>query len=438
MKKGEPVTSGSVNVYGVRFGFSEDWAGLERVAVFRAGDESRSVVLNADGECVIPWEVLASHGRQLTAGVYGTRGGEVVLPTVWAGLGTILEGAAPGKDARPPTPDLWRQELSGKGDTLDYDGLNLSLKSGDTVLSSVQVAGGGEGGVVPVPGPPGPQGEPGPAGPAGADGPPGPQGPQGEKGEKGDPGPEGPPGPQGEIGPAGPPGADGSPGPKGDPGEPGPQGEQGIQGPPGPQGDRGPQGEPGPQGEKGEKGDPGPQGPPGPAGSGGGESFTTDDTLTMSAENVLGVTTPVKAVTQAEYDAMPEEERGGFKIITDANISLKDRGEVYSTEETLIGTWIDGKPLYRKTIKGKFSGTGWQSISDDIPNLAVICNLHGMIHYSDGVQYISIGNHQTMMGYKINGKPGVCILATVDYFNNYDVVVVIEYTKTTDKAVNEW
>ena len=141
--KREPVTSGSVNVYPVRFEFSEDWDGMERVAVFRAGAESRSVILDADGQCTIPWEVLTSHGQQLYAGVYGTRGGDVVLPTIWAGLGFILSGAAPGRDARPPTPDLWQQELDRKGDTLDYDGLDLKLKSGDKVLSEVQVAGGG-------------------------------------------------------------------------------------------------------------------------------------------------------------------------------------------------------------------------------------------------------------------------------------------------------
>lgn len=232
----EPMTSGSVNIYTVKFEFSPDWNGLERVAVFRSGAKSRFVVLDDGGECVIPWEVLTAHNQELTAGVYGTRGGDVVLPTRWASLGTILEGAAPAGELYPPTPELWRQELAGKGDKLDYDGLNLSLMSGEKILSSVQVSGGGEGGVAPVPGPPGPQGEPGPPGPAGAEGA---QGPPGEKGEKGDPGPSGPPGPQGTQGP------------------------------------------PGPQGEKGEKGDPGPEGPQGPPGnaSGGGSEvvYSTEE-----------------------------------------------------------------------------------------------------------------------------------------------------------------
>lgn len=109
--------------------------------------------------------------------------------------GTI--GSAAGDEGQPPTPDVWEQALSGKGDALRYDGLNLSLLSGDAVLSTVQIAGGGGEGYIPVPGPQGPKGEKGE---------PGEQGPQGPQGEKGDPGPVGP---RGETGPQGEPGAPG-------------------------------------------------------------------------------------------------------------------------------------------------------------------------------------------------------------------------------------
>ncbi len=144
--KREPVTSGSVNVCRARFEFSPDWEGLRRKAVFKAGSERRTVLLDDSGECVIPWEVLTSHGQPLMAGAFGTAG-ETALPTVWASLGTILEGVpGDGAGAQPPTLDLWEQELARKGDALAYDGLNLSLMAGDKPLSTVEVAGGGEGG----------------------------------------------------------------------------------------------------------------------------------------------------------------------------------------------------------------------------------------------------------------------------------------------------
>ncbi|MBD5153552.1 MAG: hypothetical protein HDT15_00360 [Oscillibacter sp.] len=118
LRQRETVTSGSANVYPVRFEFSADWDGMKRTAVFRAGEESRSVLLDGSGECSIPWEMLEDPGIRLYAGVYGTRDGDVVLPTVWTDLGMILTGAAPGEDARLPTPELWQQELDRKQDVL--------------------------------------------------------------------------------------------------------------------------------------------------------------------------------------------------------------------------------------------------------------------------------------------------------------------------------
>ena len=148
VRKRESLTSGSVNAYEARFEFSDDWQGLTKTAVFKAGNEVRSVLLGADGQCTIPWEVLSSHGRQLTAGICGTRGTDMVLPTVYASLGTILEGVAPGENARPPTPDLWEQEIARKADGMKLDDLTLRLLSGAETIAQVEFppTGGGEGG----------------------------------------------------------------------------------------------------------------------------------------------------------------------------------------------------------------------------------------------------------------------------------------------------
>lgn len=144
LRRREQLTSGAVKVYRARFQFSADWEGLGRTAVFRAAGVSVPVLLGASGECEIPWEVLQKPGYRLEAGVYGTDAdGETVLPTVWASLGLILEGAAPG-EVRPPTPELWEQALAGKGDGLGYtEEGELGLYSGETLLSAVPVAGGG-------------------------------------------------------------------------------------------------------------------------------------------------------------------------------------------------------------------------------------------------------------------------------------------------------
>lgn len=110
----ETITSGSVNAYRVRFQFNDDWDDLERVAVFRMQRTLVSVFLDESGECQIPWEVMqaSSAKEQLYAGVYGLDGDEIVLPTMWASLGTIMEGTVLGPNAVPPTPSIADQFLA--------------------------------------------------------------------------------------------------------------------------------------------------------------------------------------------------------------------------------------------------------------------------------------------------------------------------------------
>lgn len=113
----EVVTSGAVNVHRVRFEFSREWEGLNRVAVFKSGPSGAQTVpilLDGSGECVVPCEVTDPDdaGKRLYAGVCGSRDGAVVLPTVWADLGVIQPGAAPGWASGMTTPGLLDQLLA--------------------------------------------------------------------------------------------------------------------------------------------------------------------------------------------------------------------------------------------------------------------------------------------------------------------------------------
>lgn len=136
VRQREIAVSGSVNVNAVQFQFSSDWDGLTRTAVFRAGAEFRAVALDEFGRCAVPREVLQMPWVRLMAGVCGKQGEEVILPTVWADLGTIQSGAA----ADPPGPEPWEQALNQKGDALGYTAEGeLGLYAGDKLLSSVPV-----------------------------------------------------------------------------------------------------------------------------------------------------------------------------------------------------------------------------------------------------------------------------------------------------------
>lgn len=127
----EPLTSNSVNVNQVQFTFNSAWDGLSKTAVFRAGSVSISVILD-DNSCLIPWEVLQKAGVSVEVGVYGTLGEEIVLPTIWAEIGMVKEGAKLGENAQEPTPDVYQQFVASiKGDADRADAAAKDAKAAE-------------------------------------------------------------------------------------------------------------------------------------------------------------------------------------------------------------------------------------------------------------------------------------------------------------------
>lgn len=105
-------------------------------------------------------------------------------------------------------------------------------------------------------------------------------------------------------------------------------------------------------------------------------------------------------------------------------------GENYSTVETIIGTWIDGKPIYQKTIFGDLTtNTAWNEIGfiQDIGDLV----------YAYGTSYKDGSFHPIPTeSVKIRvGDDGPVSIAIYDsWFIGASVTVTVQYTKTTDEA----
>ena len=214
----ELLTTGMVQAVPVRFCFSPQWAALDRTAVFTAGTVSVSCLLGEDNQCFIPWECLTRAGEYLRVGVYGTRGEEMVLPTVSCLLGPICTGTQPEENTpTEATPTLVQSLLTkaeaavSVADALRTDA-DAGLFNGRDGKDGTNGKDGkdGQNGAPGEAGPQGPKGDPGETGPQGPKGDPGETGPQGPKGDPGETGPQGPKGDLGETGPQG---------PKGDPGE---------------------------------------------------------------------------------------------------------------------------------------------------------------------------------------------------------------------------
>ena len=137
----DPITTGSVGIP-VHFAFSNDWEGLTKIAVFRAGEVSVDVLLS-ENACTVPPEVLEKSGEDLIIGLYGTSGdGTTVIPTVYACAGCIFRGTEPsGVDPAPQTPSLIDQLVAAVEPfviTLTASGnVTTADKSGEEILSAI-------------------------------------------------------------------------------------------------------------------------------------------------------------------------------------------------------------------------------------------------------------------------------------------------------------
>lgn len=136
-------------------------------------------------------------------------------------------------------------------------------------------------------------------------------------------------------------------------------------------------------------------------------------------------------------------------------ISSKD---VYSTEEVVIGTWIDGKPLYRRTLvvntpeTFKVTENAYEFYSETGTEISEIVNLYGKINSGSGGIYIrqipcmsfsdgEISARVSLYGYVYSNACHLLFsifsktATSTSVFANKKAVIVFEYTKSTDPAV---
>lgn len=101
----------------VVIGYDSAWDALTKTAVFRAGGITVDRV-DIGSRVTVPAQVLQKQNCTLQIGIYGTnRDGSVVIPTVWAQVGTILPGADPsGDEGADPALPVWQQLLQMQQD----------------------------------------------------------------------------------------------------------------------------------------------------------------------------------------------------------------------------------------------------------------------------------------------------------------------------------
>lgn len=110
--------------------------------------------------------------------------------------------------------------------------------------------------------------------------------------------------------------------------------------------------------------------------------------------------------------------------------------DVYSTTEQRIGTWTNGKPLYRKVITGtKVSGTELAITVDN--NLdEIVMTYGGRLIRTDlnrgyAIPVYESSNVYVRVELKQDTKQ-IAIVSSTGQYSNGNVSIVVCYTKTTD------
>ena len=107
----------------------------------------------------------------------------------------------------------------------------------------------------------------------------------------------------------------------------------------------------------------------------------------------------------------------------------------YSTDEKVIGTWIDGKPLYEKTIDcGAFHNAGSKTVAHNISGLKFVISYDGSGKYDSG-EFTPIPFPQSSNALNYQAKIYVdSTNITIMYGANdiAQIYITLRYTKTTD------
>lgn len=109
----------------------------------------------------------------------------------------------------------------------------------------------------------------------------------------------------------------------------------------------------------------------------------------------------------------------------------------YSTTETVVGTWIDGKPIYRTVVNiGQLSSNiGQTNYAHGIANIDTFINVTGIINngtewFNFNSVYRAVDNITYDLGLLAN-KTNITYTTRTDR-SAYTGIVILEYTKTTD------
>lgn len=155
--------------------------------------------------------------------------------------------------------------------------------------------------------------------------------------------------------------------------------------------------------------------------------YTAGANIQISEENVI-------SATDTTYTA-----GANIQISENNVISASGGGVNYSTEEQVVGTWIDGKPLYRKTVIKSGTISQRETISLGIANVENIFLVSDASNLNNGETPLPLitgtDNNNNTGGFFDIQQSDTSFLFRIGsgmVGNVENAIITVQYTKTTD------
>ena len=143
-------------------------------------------------------------------------------------------------------------------------------------------------------------------------------------------------------------------------------------------------------------------------------------------------------LTQDEYDALPSSKLTDDKVymITDVNgDDSQFQPVIYSENEREIGVWIDGKPLYEKTINSDITLSNTFQNYFSTSGIDKIIDVINPIVYRDGEQISMAFSNNGVADWRVqDGYLKVSVQGIITGETWLLKSLTLRYTKTTDQA----
>ena len=161
----------------------------------------------------------------------------------------------------------------------------------------------------------------------------------------------------------------------------------------------------------------------------------------------MSLTNPKKVVTEERLSEFYNQILPYLGGMPDMLANKFDKSIMYSTDEKIVGQWINGKPLYQITISGISPATSGSTVSTGLTNIDYCFIKEGIIENS--LTYVA---NDTYVNSDANGaiNHAVSLLVKKDgseiyfaynrngtiYFAGRQYYITLCYTKTTDSAIS--